>query len=94
MVREGEAPLRRGRSRSVHKGVLSTENRDIGYDWGSGCHQGSEALTPRGGDEDVVGIDGDVFVRRGEEKGVEDFLSYLRRSGRHRREEAVETAPL
>ena len=83
VVRKGEAPLRRGRCGSVHERVLSTKNRDISRDWGSGVHRGPEVFVSRGGDENIIGVDGNVFVKRGEEEGVEDFLGDLGGSGRH-----------
>ena len=84
MVRKGEASLRRGGSGSIREGAFSTENGDISCNRGSGGHWGSEVLASRRGDKDVVGVDGDVLVKRGEEEGVEDFLSDLGGSGRHR----------
>ena len=84
VVGKGETPLRRGGSGSVHERAFGAENGDVSCDWGDGGHQGSEILASRGGDENVVGVDGDVLVKRGEEEGVEDFLSYLGGSGRHR----------
>ena len=84
MVWKGETSLRRGGCGSVHKRAFSTENGDVSCDWGGGSHRGSEVFTSGGGDEDVVRVDGDIFVKRGEEEGVEDFLSYLGGSGRHR----------
>ena len=83
MVRKGEAPLRHGRCRSVHERTLGAENGDINRDWGIGVHRGSEILVSRGGDKNIIGVDGNVFMKRGEEESVEDFLGYLRGSGRH-----------
>ena len=84
VVREGEAPLRHGRSGNVHKRAFRAKNRDISRDWGGGGHQGSEILASRGGDENIVRVNGDILVKRGKEEGVEDFLGYLGGSGRHR----------
>ena len=83
VVREGEAPLRRGRYGSVRQRTSSAEDGYIGCDWGIGGHRGSEILAARRSDKHVIGIDGDVFVKRGEEESVEDFLCDLGRSGRH-----------
>ena len=66
VIREGEAPLRRGGCRSVCEGALGAEDRDVSCDWGVGGHRGSEVFTAGRGDEDVVGVDGDVLVEWGE----------------------------
>ena len=84
VVRKGEAPLCCGRCGSVHEGALGAENRDVSHGWGRGVHRGSEMFASRGGNENVVGINGDVFMKRGKEESVEDFLGYLGGSGRHR----------
>ena len=83
VVGEGEAPLCRGGSGSVHERAFSAENRDISCDWGDGGHWGSKSLASRGGDENIIGVNGDILVKQGKEEGVEDFLSYLGGSGRH-----------
>ena len=83
VVRKGEAPLCRGGCGSSVEGLSSTEDGDVSRDRGSGGHWGSEVFVSRGGDEHVVGINSDVFVKWGEEKGVEDFLSDSGGSGRH-----------
>ena len=83
VIREGKTPLRRGGGRGVCKRTLRAEDGDVSRDWGIGVHRGSEVLALRGGDEDVVGVDGDIFVERGEEEGVENFLGYTWGSGRH-----------
>jgi hypothetical protein len=57
----------------------------IGRSWGVCGHRGSEIFAAWGGDKDVVGVDGDVLVEWSKEESVEDFLSYSRGSGRHRR---------
>ena len=44
---------------------------------------GSKVFVARRGDENVIGIHGNIFVERGEEESVEDFLGDLGRSGRH-----------
>ena len=83
VVREGEAPLRRSGSRSIYEGTLVVKNGDIGHGWGSGHHWGLGAFASRGGNEDVIRVNGNVLVKRGEEEGVEDFLSDSGGSGRH-----------
>ena len=74
----------RGGCRSVCKRTLGAENGDMGCDWGNGVHWRTEVLTAGRGDEDVVRVDGDVLMEWGEEEGVENFLSDLGGSGRHR----------
>ena len=83
VIRKGEASLRRGGYGSVRKRTFSAEDGYIGRDWGICGHWGSEVFSSWGGDEDVVRVDGNVFMERGEEESVEDFLSDLGRSGRH-----------
>ena len=83
VVREGEASLRRGRCGGVCEGTSGTEDRDVSRARGIGGHRGSKVFAARGGDEDVVGVDSDVLVKRGEEEGVEYFLGYAGRCGRH-----------
>ena len=85
VIREGEAPLRRSGCGGVYKGTFGTEDRDISCDWGVGGHWGLEIFATGGSDKDVVRVDGDVFVERGKEESVEDVLSNLGGSGRHRR---------
>ena len=84
MVREGETSLHRGRCGGVRQGTPGAKDGYIGRGRGIGSRRGSEVFASRRSDEDVVGVDGDVLVERGEEEGVEDFLSYSGRSGRHR----------
>ena len=83
VVRKGEAPLRHGGCRSVRERVFDAENGDVSRNRGGSGHWGSEVFASRGGDEYVVGINGDIFVKRGEEEGIEDFLSDLGRRRRH-----------
>ena len=84
MVGKRETPLRRGGCGSVHKRTFSAKNGDVSRSWGSGGHWGSEGFTSGGGNEDIVGVDGNIFVERGEEESVENLLGDLGRSGRHR----------
>ena len=42
-----------------------------------------EVLSSRSGNVNIVRVNGDVVMERGEEKGVEQFLSNARRSRRH-----------
>ena len=74
MVREGETPLRGRRCGSVCEGTSGTEDRDVGCNRGIGSHGGSKVFAARRGDEHVVGIDGDILVKWGEEESVEYFL--------------------
>ena len=83
MVRKGETPLCRGGCGSVLERALGAENGDISRGWGSGGHRGSVVFATRGGDKDVVGVNSDILVERGEKEGVKDFLSYLGGSERH-----------
>ena len=83
MVRKGEAPLRRGGSGSIRERAISAEDGDVSRDWGSGVHRGSEVLASRGGDENVVGVNGNVLMEWGKKESVEDFLSYLGGGRRH-----------
>jgi hypothetical protein len=84
VIREGETSLCRGGRGSVRKGAFGAKDRDVGRDRGLGGRRGSEVFAARRGDKDVVGVNGNVFVERGEEEGVEDFLSDSGGSGRHR----------
>ena len=84
MIREGEAPLRRSGCGSILERVFGAENGNVGRNRSSNSHWGSEVFASRGGDEDIVRVNGNVLMERGEEEGVEDFLSDLGRSGRHR----------
>ena len=94
VVREGEAPLRHGRCGSVHKRALGAENRDISRDWGNDVHRGPEVFASRGGSENIIGVDGNVFVKRGKKEGIEDFLSYTGGCRGHgRRGRTIETVP-
>ena len=84
MVWEGETSLCRGGRRSVCEGAFGAEDRNIGCDRGVSGRRGSKVFAARRGDEDVVGVDGDVLVKWSEQESVEDFLCDLGRSGRHR----------
>ena len=84
VVGKGEAPLRHGGGGGIHERVFGAENRDISRGQGSGGHRGSEVLALGRGDEDIVGVDGDILMEWGEEEGIKNFLSYLGRRGRHR----------
>jgi hypothetical protein len=83
VVREREASLCRSGYGSVRERASSTEDRDVGRARGTSGHRGSEVFAARRGDKDIVGVNGDIFMKRGEEESVEDFLGYLRGSGRH-----------
>ena len=78
---------------SVHEGAFGAENGDVSCDWGSGVYWGSEVFVTGRGDKDIVGVNDDIFMEWGEKEGVENLLSYLGGSGRHRQhEETVRVA--
>ena len=83
MVRQGETSLCRGGCRSVHEWAFGAENGDVGRDWGSSSHRGSEVFASGCGDENIIGVNGDVLVERREEESVKNLLSDLGGSGRH-----------
>jgi hypothetical protein len=85
VVREGETSLCCGRYGGVRQRTSGAEDGYIGCGWGSGGHRGSEVFTSGGSDKDVVGVDSNILVERGEEEGVEDFLGDLGGSRRHGR---------
>jgi hypothetical protein len=85
VVREGEASLCRGGRGSVRQRTFGAEDGYIGRSPGACSHRGSEVFASGGGDEDIVRVDGDILVERGEKESVEDFLGNLGRSGRHGR---------
>ena len=76
VIGDRETPLCRSGYGSVRERASSTEDRDVGRVRGTSGHRGSEIFAARGGDKDVVGVNGDIFMRRGEEESVEDFLGY------------------
>ena len=84
VVREGETSLCRGGCGSVFKRTFGAEDGYIRRDWGICGHWRPKVFTSRGGDKDVVGVNGDILVEWSKEESVEDFLSDLRGSGRHR----------
>jgi hypothetical protein len=91
VVRKGKTSLCCGGRGSVSKRALGAENRDVSCGWSCSGHWGSEVFTSGGSDEDIIGVDGNIFVERGEEESVEDFLGDLGRSGRHGRwDETIE----
>ena len=91
VVGKGEASLCRGGRGSVRQRAFGTEDGDIGCGWGTRGHGGSKVFASGGSDEDVVGVDGNILMERGEEESVEDFLGDLGRSGRHGRwDETIE----
>ena len=83
MIGEGKAPLCRGRCRGICKRMFGTEDGDISRDWGIGIRRGSEVFASRRGDENVIGVNGNILMKRGKKKGVEDLLSDTGGSGRH-----------
>ena len=84
VIREGEVSLCCGGYGSVGEKAFGAKDRDIGRDRGIGGYRGSGVFVTRRGDEDIVGVDGDVLMKWGKEKGVKDLLSNSRGSGRHR----------
>ena len=84
VVGERETSLRCGGCRSVRKGAVGAEDRDVGCNWGSGGHWGSEVFASGGGNENIIGVNGNVLMKWSEEESVEDFLGDLGGSGRHR----------
>ena len=85
VIRKGETPLCRSGCGSVHKRTFSTEDGYISRGWGICGHWGSKVFTLQGGDKDVIRVNGDVLMEQSKEESVEDFLSDLGGSGRHRR---------
>ena len=83
VVGEGEAPLRGGRCRSVRQWSSGTEDGDIGCSRGVRGHRGSKVFATWRGDKDVIGIDSNILVERGEEESVENLLGDSGRGGRH-----------
>ena len=77
VVRKGEAPLGCCRRGSICKRSFGTEYRNVSRDWGSGAHRGLKVFLSRRGNENVVGVHGNVFVEWGKKEGVEDFLGDL-----------------
>ena len=85
VVWEGETSLRRSGCRSVREGASGAEDRDIGCDRSISGRRGLEVFATRRGNENVVGVNGDVFVEWGKKEGVENFLRDSRRGGQHGR---------
>ena len=85
VIREREAALRGGGRGSIRQWTSGTKDGYIGCGWGVCGHRGSEVFASRRSDEDVVGVNGNVLVVRGEEESVEGFLGDLGGSGRHSR---------
>ena len=83
MLREREAPLCHGGCRGVFEGALGAKDRDISRDRGVRGHRRSEVFAAGRRDEDIIGVNGDILVERGEEKGVENLLSDAGRGRRH-----------
>jgi hypothetical protein len=83
VVRKGEASLCRGGCGSIRKRTFGAEDGYIRRGWGICGHRRSKVFTSRGGDKDVVGVNGDILVEWSKEESIEDFLSDLGGSGRH-----------
>ena len=84
MVRERKTALRVGGCGSVRQWSFGAEDGYISRGGGVCGHRGSKVFSAWGGDKDVVGVNSDVLVEWSKEESVEDFLSDLGRSGRHR----------
>ena len=85
VVRKGETPLHRGGCGSVLKRTFGTEDGYVGRGWSIYGHRESKVFASWGGDKDVVRVNGDVLMEWSKEESVENFLSDLGGSGRHRR---------
>ena len=77
VIGEGKTSLCCGGYGSVGEGTSGAKDRDVSRYRGISSHRGPEMFLSRSGDEDIVRVDGDIFVERGEEEGVEDFLGYM-----------------
>jgi hypothetical protein len=84
VVRERETPLRRSGCGNVHKRAFGAEDGYVGRGWGICGHWGSKVFTSWRGDENIVGVNGNILVEWSKEESVEDFLSDLGGRGRHR----------
>ena len=82
VVRKGEASLCCSGRGSVRERSLGAEDGDMSNGWKGGVHRGSKVFTSMGSNENIVGVNGNVLMKRGEEEGVEDFLGDLGGSGR------------
>ena len=85
VVRERKTALCRSGHWFSNKGPSRTEDRDVGRDGCVSSHWGSEVFSSGRCDEDVIGVNGDIFVEWGEEESIKKFLRNLWQSGRHRR---------
>ena len=83
VIREGETSLCCGGYGSVCKGAFGVKDRDVSRGWGTRGHRRSEIFAARRGDKDIIGVNGNVFMKRGKEESVENLLSDLGRGGRH-----------
>ena len=83
MIGEGKAPLRHSGHGDISQRLSRAQNRDVSGCSGSGSHWGLRVFSSGEGDKNIVGIDSDIFVKRGEEEGIEKFARDLRQSGRH-----------
>jgi hypothetical protein len=85
MIGERETSLCCSRRWFSGEGSSSTKNGDVSRDRGVGNHRGLEVLPSRSGNIDVVRVDSDIIMERGEKKGVKHFLSYTGGCRRHGR---------
>ena len=83
VVGEGKTSLCCGGHGDVLERSFGAKNGDVSCGWGRSGHRGSEVFASGGGDKDVVGVNGDVFVKWGEKESVEYFLGYAGGRGGH-----------
>ena len=95
VIQKRENSLRRSGDWFGRKGTSGTEDGDICRRGSIDSHRGSEIVSSRGGDIDVVGVNSDIVMEWGEKEGVEHFLGYAGGWRRHgRRGEKTEIVSL
>jgi hypothetical protein len=85
MIGKREISLCRSRHWFDRKGAPCAQDRDIGCRGSINCHWGSEVFSSRGGNINVVGVDGDVVMEWGKKESIKYFLSYAGGCRRHSR---------
>ena len=85
MIRERGTPLRRSGYWFGRKGTSCAQDRDISCHGSVDSPRGPEVFSSRGGDIDVIGVNGDIIMERGKKEGVKYFLSYAGGCRRHSR---------
>ena len=83
VIGEGKTFLHCGGYWFGGKGSPCAKNGDVGRDRGASSHWGSEILLLRRGDEDIVGVNGDIFMKGGEEESIKQLACNLGQSRRH-----------